>query len=70
MLTASDGSMVRNAEFLEQVKAKYSPDTPLVLACRSGKRSNMAANALREVGYMSLADMEGGMLAWKDSLAP
>ncbi|CAI5483934.1 unnamed protein product [Closterium sp. Yama58-4] len=58
MLTASDGSMVRNAEFLDQVKAKYSHDTPLVLACRSGKRSNMAANALREVGYTSLADME------------
>ncbi|CAI5462555.1 unnamed protein product [Closterium sp. Yama58-4] len=69
MLTASDGSMVRNADFLDQVKAKYSPSTPLVLACRSGKRSNMAANVLRDVGYTSLADMEGGMMAWKGLLA-
>ncbi|CAI5494369.1 unnamed protein product, partial [Closterium sp. Naga37s-1] len=49
MLTASDGSMVRNAEFLDQVKTKYSPDTPLVRACRSGKRSNIAANVLRDL---------------------
>ncbi|CAI7831186.1 unnamed protein product, partial [Closterium sp. NIES-54] len=68
MLTASDGSMVKNTEFLDQVKGKYSTSTPLVLACRSGKRSNMAAYVLREVGYTSLADMEGGMLAWKGSL--
>ncbi|CAI5486021.1 unnamed protein product [Closterium sp. Naga37s-1] len=27
----------------------------------------MAANVLREVGYTSLADMEGGMLAWEES---
>ncbi|CAI7750236.1 unnamed protein product, partial [Closterium sp. NIES-54] len=70
MLTASDGSMVKNAEFLDEVKGKYSTSTPLVLACRSGKRSNMAANILREVGYTSLADMEGGMLAWKGSVLP
>ncbi|GJP64725.1 hypothetical protein CLOP_g21683 [Closterium sp. NIES-67] len=69
MLTGSDGSMVKNSEFLDQVKAKYSSSTPLVLSCRSGKRSNMAANVLREVGFTSLADMEGGMMAWKGPIA-
>lgn len=39
-------------------------DEPLVLICRSGRRSALAANALRESGIKCVASVEGGMLAW------
>ena len=37
---------------------------PLVLICRSGRRSGLAANALERAGFTDVASVEGGMLAW------
>ncbi|CAI5462556.1 unnamed protein product, partial [Closterium sp. Yama58-4] len=42
-ITAPDGSQQPNPHYLQQVKAKYALDTPLIVACRSGRRSNLAA---------------------------
>jgi rhodanese-related sulfurtransferase len=39
------------------------PDGPLVVVCRSGVRSDLAAEALRERGW-DAANLAGGMLAW------
>ncbi len=39
-------------------------DTGIIVYCRSGRRSNIAANALKELGYTNLYDM-GPMDAWK-----
>lgn len=39
-------------------------DRPLVLICRSGTRSAMAADALRASGYEAYS-VDGGILAWK-----
>ncbi len=36
----------------------------VVLICRSGRRSSMAAEALRQAGHPAVASVEGGMLAW------
>jgi rhodanese-related sulfurtransferase len=41
--------------------------TELLLYCRSGRMSEMAANALHGVGYTRLAHLEGGMRAWEAS---
>ncbi|MDD2723484.1 MAG: rhodanese-like domain-containing protein [Methylovulum sp.] len=35
-------------------------DTPILLLCRSGQRSLEAANALQQVGYTQLINIEGG----------
>ncbi|PKN56684.1 MAG: hypothetical protein CVU56_14800 [Deltaproteobacteria bacterium HGW-Deltaproteobacteria-14] len=43
---------------------KLDPAQPLVLICRSGRRSAQAANALRRQGVSTVASVEGGMLAW------
>ena len=37
---------------------------PVVLVCRSGRRSAQAAEALGARGFESVASIEGGMLAW------
>lgn len=39
-------------------------DRPLVLVCRSGRRSGRAARALEERDGGPVASIEGGMLAW------
>lgn len=37
---------------------------PLVLICRSGRRSGRAARALADAGIEAVASVEGGMIAW------
>ena len=39
-------------------------DEPLVLICRSGRRSGRAARALQDAGVRTVASVEGGMIAW------
>jgi phage shock protein E len=41
--------------------------TEILLYCRSGRMSEIAANALHGVGYTRLAHLEGGMRAWEAS---
>jgi sulfate permease, SulP family len=40
-------------------------DQPLVLVCRSGRRSTRAAALLQQRGYKDLQVVEGGMLGWE-----
>ena len=47
------------AQGLDKTKTLY-------VYCRSGRRSNEAANFLAEQGY-KVVDMKGGILAWKDA---
>lgn len=44
-------------------------DCPLVVICRSGGRSNIAAAALIEVG-LTAANLAGGMQAWQAAAFP
>jgi len=43
---------------------KLDPKEPLVLICRSGRRSGEAAALLRDAGVATVASVEGGMLAY------
>ncbi len=45
------------------------PDDPLVIVCRSGSRSGMAADALAGVG-IDASNLAGGLLAWAASGLP
>ncbi|MEX1363515.1 MAG: rhodanese-like domain-containing protein [Nannocystaceae bacterium] len=42
----------------------FDAEVPVVLLCRSGRRSSIAADALRRAGVKTVASVEGGMLAW------
>lgn len=39
-------------------------DAQVVTVCRSGNRSNQAAEFLRQQGYENIHNMTGGMIAW------
>ncbi len=42
-------------------------DEELVVYCRSGKRSAMAAQLLSQSGFTNVRNLTGGMLAWQNS---
>ncbi|MBQ0009955.1 MAG: rhodanese-like domain-containing protein [Ruminococcus sp.] len=44
-------------------KAIPTPDTPVLLYCRSGARSALAAEKLTSLGYRNLYDV-GGLVGW------
>jgi len=45
-------------------------DSPILVVCRSGGRSNQAANFLDSQGFSTIYDMTGGMNAWQWETAP
>lgn len=42
----------------------------IIVYCRSGKRSAMAAEFLRENGFSQVINLAGGILAWSDQVDP
>jgi rhodanese-related sulfurtransferase len=42
-----------------------SKDKPVAVYCRSGKRSQRAAETLSGMGYKVIYDLKGGYLAWE-----
>lgn len=52
-------------------KDRISRDKPVVIHCRSGKRSAQAIQLLQQAdGFDNLSNLSGGILAWKDALDP
>ncbi len=49
---------------------KISKDLPVVIHCRSGKRSAQAIMLLEQEGYTNLSNLQGGILAWKEAFDP
>jgi SulP family sulfate permease len=40
-------------------------DHQIILVCRSGRRSTLAATILKDMGYNGVSNLRGGMLAWE-----
>lgn len=51
-------------------KDKISKDKPVIVHCRSGKRSAQAIMLLEKEGYDNLSNLVGGILAWKEDIDP
>lgn len=49
---------------------KVSKDIPVIIQCRSGKRSAQAVMVLEQQGYSNLSNLQGGILAWKEDIDP
>jgi len=47
-----------------------SRDRPVVVHCRSGKRSAQAILLLEQQGFDNLSNLKGGILAWKAEFDP
>ncbi|MCA9713246.1 MAG: rhodanese-like domain-containing protein [Myxococcales bacterium] len=52
-------------EELTAEAAEWDPTRPIVLVCRSGRRSARAVRMLEEQGFRAVASMTGGMFAWR-----
>ena len=51
--------------FVEKAKATVDPKKPVLVYCRSGKRSEKAAQQLRAAGFTAVSELEGGIIAWE-----
>ncbi|MEX1382175.1 rhodanese-like domain-containing protein [Lutibacter sp.] len=49
--------------FLEQV-AKLDKSKPIYIYCRSGSRTSSAAKKLKNLGFLEVNDLEGGIISW------
>ena len=54
------GQMTPNPDFVRVVKANFSVDERLVLGCRTGQRSDHAAQLLQSMGYETVVNMRCG----------
>jgi rhodanese-related sulfurtransferase len=45
-------------------------DEPMLLVCRSGKRSERACEILMERGFSKVTNLDGGMIAWNRACLP
>ncbi len=49
---------------LEQRRHELDPTAPVVIVCRSGRRSLVAADYLQQAGFRGARSLAGGMIAW------
>ena len=45
-------------------------ESSYALYCRSGKRSGQAAQMLQEAGFLSVSNLDGGMIDWANAGMP
>ncbi|HWH80773.1 MAG TPA: rhodanese-like domain-containing protein [Burkholderiaceae bacterium] len=57
---ASGTSLTRNPRFVRELEAKVRKDEPVLLLCRSGKRSALAAEAATKAGFTSVFNVLEG----------
>jgi len=50
--------------------AEVDRDREVIVHCKSGGRSQAAAEFLRNAGYPRVANLAGGILAWADQIDP
>jgi len=45
-------------------------NTPIVVSCRSGARSNSICGLLRKNGFENVSNLKGGLIAWQNASMP
>ena len=64
------GSRCLPLDQLDQELHQLPKDQILLLSCQSGRRSEKAAQILKEKGYTQVLEVEGGFSAWKEAGLP
>lgn len=54
----------------ESVTSLSDKSTKIILYCRSGGRSALAAQSLGQLGYKQVLSMAGGFIAWEEAKLP
>jgi rhodanese-related sulfurtransferase len=52
------------------IPSLYDKSAAIILYCRSGARSALAAQSLTFLGYKAIVSMAGGFLAWQEASYP
>ena len=60
---------VKSSSFKEKV-SKLNKDETYLVYCRSGKRSKMAQNIMKELRFKKAINMLGGFMAWEKAGLP
>lgn len=60
---------VQSDDFRQKAKQELSKDQPVLVYCRSGRRSMDAAEILTDLGY-KVINLRGGILEWESSSLP
>ena len=50
--------------------AKFDPEVPYVLYCRSGNRSSGTREIMADLGFESVEDVDGGIVGWQEAGLP
>jgi len=50
--------------------AELDRDVPYVIYCRSGNRSGQTRALMADLGFRSVEDIDGGVIAWQDAGMP
>jgi rhodanese-related sulfurtransferase len=58
------GSTLVPTPVLDAVSNSWEAETPILVVCRSGRRSAAAAERLARRGFTRIHNLAGGMLAW------
>ena len=57
-------------DFKTRAAKELDPKKPVFVYCRSGRRSAEAAAALAELGFTTIQNLEGGIIAWQKAGKP
>ena len=57
------------ADFADR-RAELDPDVPYLIYCRSGNRSGQTRQMMEELGFVDVADVDGGIVAWAGAGLP
>ena len=60
-INIEDVDFEKNIQALDKTK-------PVYLYCRSGKRSNKAAQKMSSMGFKKIYDLNGGILSWNEKI--
>jgi len=69
-MKALDNALLIPLSELRSRVREVPTDKPVVTLCRSGKRSALAINILKEAGHDRVANIYGGILRWNSSAVP
>ena len=65
-----DGAQMIPINELRERISEIPQTKPIMTICRSGKRSVLAFNILREAGWQKIANINGGLLRWYEEGLP
>lgn len=65
-----DGVILMPLDSIGQRLAELDQNRPLIIVCRSGRRSLIAARQLAAIGFVDVKSMNGGLLAWAEQGHP